>query len=226
MIKKIEKTPLKDRVYESIKKHLLSGEYKEGDKIPSENAFSRKLFVSRVVVREALERLREENLIVTRKGKGSFFANPNNFNAELVSTISYAEFVKVMDFRFLIESEAINQATRNCENKDFSILHSHVESMKNSKSLSEFSAADYSFHEEIVKRSKNPLFVRAINNEKDKIMQCFIIMNSLPDSKRWAIPLHEKIVELLVKKDGDGVIKLLKTNGEYNYARMKNLFKE
>ena len=65
MIDKIVKTCLADEVYLKIKKHIFSGEYKEGSLLPSENKLTKLLNVSRVVVRDALERLREEKIIVT-----------------------------------------------------------------------------------------------------------------------------------------------------------------
>lgn len=221
---KIEKTPLRDFAYETIKEHLLSGEYEEGSLIPSENKLASVLSVSRVVVREALKRLREENFIVTFKGRGSFFANPKNFKTKITSTINYDQFVEIMQFRFTLESEAIRQIVKNCANNQLIGLYSCVESMKNASGLEELNNADYSFHEGVIKCSGNALFLRALSNERDNIMACFSVMNALPESKSWSVPLHEKIVELLLEGDGEGAIKLLKTNGEYNFARMKKLF--
>lgn len=78
MIQRIDKSSLAERVYQTLKTDLLS-QYREGEVIPSENALAKRLDVSRTVLRQALMRLRQEHVIITKRGKGSFLANPQSF---------------------------------------------------------------------------------------------------------------------------------------------------
>ena len=68
MIQRIDKSSLAERVYQTLKTDLLS-QYREGEVIPSENALAKRLDVSRTVLRQALSRLRQEHVIITKRGK-------------------------------------------------------------------------------------------------------------------------------------------------------------
>ena len=221
---KIEKTPLKERVQREIIEHFRREKLTEGEKIPSENELSKLLGVSRVVVREALELLRKSNVIVTYRGKGSFIANPENFKSKISTNLSFEDFSDIMRFRFAIECEAIHEAVEKRTKKDLKGIIAFAEKMELATDIHSFCEADFAFHLEIVRLSGNELFISAIENAKAEIMACFYLMNSLPESKSWAISLHKRFAEFIADKNAALSIKMLKNNGEYNFARMKNLF--
>lgn len=59
-------------VYENLKKEIISGNIKPGDKIPSENELSTQYGVSRHTVRKAISILQHAGFIQTEQGLGSF----------------------------------------------------------------------------------------------------------------------------------------------------------
>jgi len=63
---------LGDQLHEQILDWIISGTLKEGDKIPSENELCKSFQVSRPIVREAIIKLQAEDLVVTKKGIGTF----------------------------------------------------------------------------------------------------------------------------------------------------------
>ena len=230
MINEIEKTTLAESVYERLKDSIINGEYKEGSLFPSENFLTAKLKVSRVVVRQALQKLREKKFIVTYKGKGSFVANPSNYDKNLLLTnqaLEYKKFKETMSFRALIEIEAIKSATQFADEETLSGLLVRAWAMNNQTFTNEkLSEEDYAFHFEIVKSSGNYAYVKAFEDFKKDILSCFSLMNSLVESKEYMIDLHVKIAESLVRRDSSRAIELIKNNEEYNQARIKELFKE
>ncbi len=58
-------------VYESLRKHISEGIYREGDLLPSENELCATHGVTRPTIRKALDKLVNDGFIVKRKGKGS-----------------------------------------------------------------------------------------------------------------------------------------------------------
>ena len=64
-----------DELYDQLYLLIAEGEWKVGDKLPSENAISREYNTSRVSVRTALHKLQALGYIVTKPGKGSFVAS-------------------------------------------------------------------------------------------------------------------------------------------------------
>ena len=65
-------TPLVHRVYQRLLAQISGGEYQIDQRLPGEHELAAQFLVSRPVVREALSRLREEGLIYSRRGAGSF----------------------------------------------------------------------------------------------------------------------------------------------------------
>ncbi|MCI8852819.1 MAG: FadR family transcriptional regulator [Lachnospiraceae bacterium] len=232
MINKIEKCNLVDEAYKQIYNSITEHVWAEGEKIPSENQLCKLLNVSRIVVREALQRLRTERWIVTYQGVGSFVANPQNFeglesdikHAPVVS-MSYQEFRDVMEFRACIEYSAIKRAVAAAGDEELKACLDLAEEMEQCQEDPEaFTQADYDFHMQILRCSQNKMYYQAMESCVEKVQYCLGIMNSLNDSRRWAVGLHREIGECLCRRDGKAAIELLKKNGEYNLARMSQFF--
>ncbi|MGQ4665258.1 GntR family transcriptional regulator [Metabacillus halosaccharovorans] len=86
--------PLYEVLYENIKKDIMSGVYKEGDRVPSEKELSEQYDVSRITTKKALEMLAGEGLIVRQPGRGSFVkqnSNDEEKGPELVESPSNEE---------------------------------------------------------------------------------------------------------------------------------------
>ncbi len=66
------KIPLYYQLKEQIKLNILSGEYQEGDLIPSEREFSDNYELSSTTIRRALNDLVQENFLERKAGKGTF----------------------------------------------------------------------------------------------------------------------------------------------------------
>lgn len=228
MIDMIEKVNLVDEAYVRIRENILSGVWSEGEKIPSENQLCKMLNVSRVVVREALQRMRSERMIVTRQGSGSFVANPRNFSgyendSHPIGDLSanYQAFEDIMDFRACLEYSAIKRAVTLASDEELSKIAKIAEDMERSMNdLTAFTQEDYRFHLEILACAKNPLYLHAMESCKESVESCLTAMNKLNGGREWAVQLHHEIAKCLCARDAKKAISLLKGNGEYNAARL------
>jgi GntR family transcriptional regulator len=63
--------PLWSQIAERLRAAVLAGEFRAGDKLPSESDLNREFGVSRTTARAALDKLKNEGLIVRKSGKGS-----------------------------------------------------------------------------------------------------------------------------------------------------------
>ncbi|MDR1650467.1 MAG: GntR family transcriptional regulator [Synergistaceae bacterium] len=68
--------PLYQRLYDYIRERIDGGEYRPGDRIPSESALCAMLNVSRVTARSALQKLADDGILVKSHGRGTFVAVP------------------------------------------------------------------------------------------------------------------------------------------------------
>lgn len=64
------------KIYELLRKHIISGIYEEGSLLPSENELCQLHGLTRPTVRQALDSLVKEGLIVKKQGKGSIVRKP------------------------------------------------------------------------------------------------------------------------------------------------------
>ena len=69
-------TPLYKQLYDEILSKINSGEYKIGDKIPSESMLSEIYGISRITVRNAIQKLCDDKILVKKHGKGTFVSMP------------------------------------------------------------------------------------------------------------------------------------------------------
>ena len=179
---KIEKKNLVDEVYRQMREMIVSGAWKEGDKLASEHQLASYFDVSRVVVREALQRLRTEHLILTRQGMGSFVSSPRNFITNLSPTadlsISESEFMDLMELRRCLEFHAIELSATRATDEDFTQIMQALDMMKQSEhDLDSLSEADYNFHYAIIQSAHNMMFCRAMDSCRDLVYSCFREMN-------------------------------------------------
>ena len=78
-----ESAPLYQQVKDYVVEHILSGKWPEGHRVPSENALTGSLGLSRMTVHRALRELHGEGWLERIKGAGSFVAAPKPQSALL-----------------------------------------------------------------------------------------------------------------------------------------------
>jgi len=64
--------PLYKQLTDILRRDIEGGKFKKGEKIPTEIELSKLYNVSRITVRNALEELAKENLLIRKQGKGTF----------------------------------------------------------------------------------------------------------------------------------------------------------
>ncbi len=72
----MEQIPQYRKLYELLRKHILSGVYEEGTLLPSENELCSTYNMTRPTVRHALDTLVKEGMILKQQGKGSIVRKP------------------------------------------------------------------------------------------------------------------------------------------------------
>jgi GntR family transcriptional regulator len=70
------KLPLYQQLYEILHRRIIGGEWRPGDMIPAEPELMAAYGVSRITLRQVLDMLVRDGLIVRQQGRGSFVARP------------------------------------------------------------------------------------------------------------------------------------------------------
>jgi DNA-binding GntR family transcriptional regulator len=85
------------KLYELLRKHILTGLYEEGNLLPSENELCAVHGLARPTVRQALDSLVKEGLILKKQGKGSIVRKP----PQNIGILSIAGTASAIGVRYL-----------------------------------------------------------------------------------------------------------------------------
>lgn len=159
-------------ITESINKYFIdcinSGEFKVGEKIPSENTLTQKLGVSRASLRVSIKQFVALGLMQSYQGKGTYLVSNNTCvfgNRGLVAKQDYKDIKDVLSFRLLIEPEAAMLCAKTADDRDKlieALEQSYKKMEDNIQNAELFIEADMNFHIAIAYGSGNSVLGDAI----------------------------------------------------------------
>ncbi|SFR44411.1 FadR/GntR family transcriptional regulator [Litoreibacter janthinus] len=199
---------LSDAAYESVLAMIAGGEFAVGSKLPSEEVLSQQLEVSRPILRRALKQLREDGVISSRQGSGSFvMRRPEGVMLQFAPIGSIADIQRTFEFRAAIEGEAAYIAAQRRDENDLKRLRSALAELDRCVQAGELGVdADEAFHEAVCTASDNKYFLAARSSMKSNILTGMNLTRSLSMTKtkdRLALVQqeHYAILDALVAGD-------------------------
>ena len=106
-------TRLDSRVYSELLDAIRFGRFALGQRLPSENELAQTYNVSRPIIRVALSRLREDGLIVSKQGAGSFVSSGTQGDESGFGPLaSVTDIGAYFQFRYHLEAETARLAAR------------------------------------------------------------------------------------------------------------------
>jgi GntR family transcriptional regulator, transcriptional repressor for pyruvate dehydrogenase complex len=166
-------TPLVQRVYQGLLVQISAGDYEPEQRLPGEHELAEQFLVSRPVVRDALSRLRNEGLIYSRRGAGSFVkARPEESRALVgyapVETI--ADIQRCYEFRLSIEPDHAHYAALRWNKSAFDAIASALDLMQAAtRAHRHREDADFAFHCAIAEAANNHYYLSSLQALKDHI---------------------------------------------------------
>lgn len=98
---------LSDRVYDHVLSQIVIGIFPVNHRLPTEQQLATRLGVSRPIVREGLQRLRDDGVIKSRQGAGSYvIRRPDKQVLSFDPVSSVADIQRCFTFRMAVEGEA------------------------------------------------------------------------------------------------------------------------
>lgn len=225
-IKPAQQRRLGDAVYEALERLIRNGELRAGQKLASEEELSNRFEVSRPVVRAALKQLREQGLVVSRKGSGSFvstempFHEPPNAAATRLKLMLHA-----LEYRKSVEPAAARYAALRRGSDELRALEHALDAFRKSDSGTDPSRVDFLFHTAVAAASLNDHYVRAIEVIGYDIDLGITLATHLSkighEERRRAIFVeHKAIVDAIRNQDPEGAEAAMLRHLEYAQARV------
>ena len=162
---------LADVVFDRMHRAIKSGAYRPDERLPTEHELSAEFEVSRPVVREALRRLREQGLIYSRQGAGSFVRSiglkqPLGFG----DLENISDLLNCYEFRLTLEPEAAALAAERHRPATLASIELALELLRDATNRqSHREDADFQFHLAIALAAENTYFSTALEALKDHI---------------------------------------------------------
>lgn len=200
---------LADGVFDRMQRAIKSGAYRPDERLPTEHDLAAEFEVSRPIVREALRRLRDQGLIYSRQGAGSFVRSiglrqPLGFG----QLENVSDLLNCYEFRITMEPEAASLAADRHDQTSLAGIASALEMMRDATNrLTHREDADFQFHLAIANAAENTYFSTAMEALKDHIAVGMRFHGA--SVKREATGLmrvfdeHSAIFEAIRNRDGD-----------------------
>ncbi len=214
-IRPVKKAFVSEQVYEQMKEQLINGSWRPGEKLPSETELSGLFQVSRITVRNALQRLSAQGLIETRFGEGSFVKEADI--GEQVKTILFPKVYlkphsveEVLIFRSAIETETAGIAALSATEKQIlklKGLYSKHQGLKPSESDA-YARMDLDFHYTIAEMTNNSLIIATYEMLGDILQDAMLRM--VEAGLDNGLPYHGRLVYAIENRDEHGAIAAMK----------------
>ncbi len=166
---KIERNNVTAQVVEYLTANINNGEWKPGEKIPSENTLTQELGVSRASIRAAIGQLIGLGVLESVHGKGTFLLRdrvedvPNP--QEIITAEDCREIDQVLEFRRILEPSGCYLAAEHMTPQTIARLEECLHRMERANHVDRdaFIRADMGFHEVIAEASGNKLIEKSLH---------------------------------------------------------------
>lgn len=184
--------PLREIVYEELKKRILTDLIKPGMRM-MEVELADEMGVSRTPVREAIRKLEKEGLVTIRPGKGAY-----------ASLMSVKRMMDILEVRSNLEGLAACLAAKRMQDKAKASLRQVLEQFEDALLKGDMRAmieTDSRFHRMIVDASDNSHLIALVEQLQELVLRFRYIYYKDFKRAKEMVPEHRCIYEAILNKD-------------------------
>jgi GntR family transcriptional regulator, rspAB operon transcriptional repressor len=206
--------PKTEQIYKSLRKSIIRLERRPGSAV-SEKDICAEFGVSRTPVREAVQRLADEDLVDVFPHSGTY-----------VSRISYREAEEGFVIRNALEVESVRRACAYITNQQIEELHGIIERMRHilqEKRLTDYIDADDALHAAIASYSNLPRIWKFITLAKVHLDRMRQLSAPVPGHLADVTEQHAAIVHALSRRNAKQAELAMRIHLEGSFAVMAGL---
>lgn len=179
---------LRQKSVDLLSNAILSGKIKPGERL-NESELARKLHVSRAPIREALQQLQEQGLIVNVPRRGMF-----------VVSLDEESIQKINSLRVMLEAEALRLARRNAGPKEREKLTRVIEKMEAMSGVapSEMTRVDIDFHRMIWSFAGNEYLEKILTSLTAPLFAHSMLTLLREENQRVVLDSHRALQEFVL----------------------------
>lgn len=220
----VQKNRLHEEIITQIQKKILSGELRDGEKLPPERILAESFNVNRATVREALKKLEMLGLVVILHGDGIYVKDYlKSGNLDLLKNLAYGDFgvnsevlSDLLEVRNIIVPEMAYFAALRRNDSDLAA----IESILADSSLT-VQEKDIAIHGSIARAGKNLLYIIMHNFFVQIFMDFGFLYFKDGENRKRSLKFHEDVYRAIREKRGDDARRI--TGSILSFARKKSI---
>ncbi len=186
----VKTSTLRENIAGVLADAILAGKFKPGARL-NESALGRQLQVSRAPIREALNQLHEQGLLVNKPRRGMF-----------VVSLSDDDIRKINDLRLLLEAEALLLCRGNLTPQAEHKLSQQLDRMERTGATSALEAVrmDLNFHRTIWTQSGNEFLEKTLTSLTAPLFAFSIVRKQPSEQTRMILDSHRPLMDFIQGK--------------------------
>lgn len=196
------------RIYSDILNRIIEGEYKEGERLPTEHMLAERFATSRPTVREALAQLRADGIIATRHGSGTtVMRRPDPDVRRFAPLETLSDIRRCYEYRVVVESGAASLAAQKADDEDIAAIRREWDNLQTIIETSGIGAKDdFAFHMAVARASKNQFFITALSGIQEQMVFSMNLSRNLSlvksiERQRLVQQEHLEVLEAIQARD-------------------------
>ncbi len=216
MFQSVSTSRISEEIAQQMRRAILSGKLKPGDKLPTERELVEQFRASRVSVREAVRALEHLGLVRIQRGHGggTFVTGADHRRVAesfwVRMQLSKGTLNHLTEARLLLEPGLCRLAAERATAQDLSRLEAVVRQQEAAvKAGKETSAYDLKFHRVLIDAARNPILALTTLAVID------LLVNALQEARVGAgltahvVNFHRGIYNALCERDGERAARLM-----------------
>lgn len=208
----INKKKVYEEIADQIRERIINGQFKPGDKLPSERLLAKNFGVSVPIIRQALGTLSATGYIKIIHGSGTFVTSyqTSPFLDLLIKNISMEDLsspeilFQLTEIRKIFESQVVSLSAVRRTDEDLESLNDILTKEKCAVKNLDIDACgqlDVMFHIALARASKNVIAEKFINSLFNLLLHLIKMTRKIPEYLRDSIYFHENLYNSVLAKD-------------------------
>jgi len=217
-LKPISRVSLVDQVATQLAERISEGEWRQGQKLPSESELCRALHIGRSTLREALKSLAFVGMVRMRPGEGTYVADGH---ATLLGRIlargvlrTERDFLDMWETRTTLETRLAALAAERADEPDLQQLEGLLKQMQASLEGDgqPYTELDLQFHFAVAASSKNRVLLGLLVPIRGLMHEWIAKSHELPGKKENAQKQHRRILDAIIQRDPEKARKAMEAH--------------
>ena len=212
----IVKSSISKQIAEQLREAIVNGQFKIGERLPTEDELAQRYGVSRPSVREALKRLAAQNLVRAKRGPsgGNFVIKPSY--EDLAESLSGAATLlvglgalgidEIIEARRALQGSCLELAAKNATTEQIDNIEQALLRQQDPDITDEaFCQADVAFHRARVDAADNGMLRFVMYTVIEALIPVTNMVVTVVRERSDIISLHRKMLEQLEQRNAAGL---------------------